>query len=201
MEWRCLFGTTFAGLTAGPAVASAQPSSPVPVGELAYYQWVVIGFITVVVLGLSLLTMTEDWGERAVGTARNSTVLSFLVGVPVGCVLAGAAWIGTELTSTVVWAGLGVPMVAVSVVLALVSTTVGLVAVGAAVGSLAGGYDPWRGVLVGGVLGVAVALLPGVGPALLALVSTFGAGAGLRATFASGGLDARERTIPPANQA
>lgn len=200
MEWRCPIVATCAVLLAAPSVVSAQPASPIPVQELALYQWLVIGFVTVVVLGLSLLAMTPDWGERAVNTARGSSVLSLLVGLPAVALLALAAWAGTQLTSTFIWAGLGIPLAGIAVVAAIICTTVGLVAVGASIGSLVGGYDPWRGVLVGAVLGVVLALIPTVGPALLALVTTIGVGASVRATFGSGGLDARERAVPPANQ-
>ncbi|MDF9744974.1 hypothetical protein [Natrinema salsiterrestre] len=200
MRYKVIAALATLWLLAMPSVVAAQTGIDWISGDYPTYQVMAVEFAVTTGVGLGIFAFFPDWGHQAVRTARQSTVFSFVVGIP-GVLSIWVLWLASlALIATVVGMIVGVPLAVFSFVFDVVWETVGYVAVGTVLGARLWTDNVWLGCFVGGVLSAVLVPIPYLGTLIGILVAMLGIGASLRVTLGAGGVDSRERSVPPAHR-
>lgn len=158
-------------------------------------------FLGTLVVAMVALGLFQEYGQRSVGTARRSPIISICIGLPTALVVAGLARTGQLIVGTSLGTFFGIPLVVVGLIVLPALTTVGFVAIGRSLAARVGRDGLGAGVLVGSLLAGLAGLSVWTTIAVGALAAALGVGAGVRALFsAAGTTQPGERTVPPANK-
>lgn len=187
-------------LLAMPSVVAAQTGIDWISGDYPTYQVMAVEFAVTTGLSIGIFAFFPDWGHQAVRTARQSTVFSFVVGIP-GVISFWVLWlVSLALIATVIGMIVGVPLAVFSFVFEVMWETVGYVAVGTVLCARLWTDNVWLGCFVGGLLSAVLVPIPYLGTLIAILVAMLGVGASLRVTLGAGGVDSHERSVPPAHR-
>jgi len=184
------------GVVPGVAAAQAPPESPELFGftivTVAVIQTAIAGFVA-----LAMVAMFPDWMEKAVRTARKSTVVSFGVGIA-GAILSVilAFFLGLAMLVPLVGFVIAIVALFVAVPITIAGLAVSVVTLGSFLSSQLGLGNVVAGVALGALAVGVLPFIPVVGPIVHTLVQILGLGATLRVLAGGGKRKSIDRTPP-----
>lgn len=154
-----------------------------------------------IAVGVIVLGMLPGYSDRVVETARRSTIISIVVGVPTAAVLAALVATGHVISDTNIGVFFAIPLVTVGFTVLPPATALGYTVLGATVASRLGVSNIGVWLVVGGLVSGLVAISTVATIAVGVVAAVVGTGAGIRVAMNSGLSNEPEgRAVPPANK-